>query len=78
MILTGEIRSTRKEIYPTAVMPTVNLTQTGPGLNLSINGGKPTNNRLDHAMAFEGWRTSNLYNIGTQFLRYREHAVSSL
>jgi len=29
-------------------------------------------------MAFEHWRPSNIYNIGTKLLPHREHAVSSL
>jgi hypothetical protein len=48
MKLTGENRSTRGKICPSATLSTTNPTWTDPGSNPDLRGGMPATNRLGH------------------------------
>jgi hypothetical protein len=45
---TGENRSTRGKVCPSATLPTTNLTWTDPGSNPGLRGERPATNRLSH------------------------------
>jgi hypothetical protein len=51
MKLTGENRSARGQICPSATLSTTNLTLTDPGSNPGLRGGRPATNRLSHGTA---------------------------
>jgi hypothetical protein len=48
MKLTGEKRSTRGKVCPTATLSTTNPTWTDPGSKPGLSGERPAPNRLSH------------------------------
>jgi hypothetical protein len=48
MKLTGENRSTRRKICPSATLSTTNPAWTDRGSNPGFRGGRPAANRLSH------------------------------
>jgi hypothetical protein len=53
MKLTGEDGNTRENPCPSATLPTINLTLTGPGSNPCFRGGRPVANCLSHGTALD-------------------------
>jgi hypothetical protein len=52
MKLTGENRSTRGKICPSAPLSTTDPTWTDPGSNPGLRGERPATNRLNHGTAY--------------------------
>jgi hypothetical protein len=51
MKLTGEIRSARAKICPSATLSTTNPTWTDSGSNPGLRGERPATDRLSHGTA---------------------------
>ena len=51
MILTGESRSTQKDTYPSATLPSTSPTCTDQGLNQDVCIERPMTNSVNYGMA---------------------------